>query len=165
MKTYYNDPQEYRSRNEKLNPHNRDFSCIHCRYPVSASLIISRVQNRNHCPNCLWSRHLDLFEAGDRLSACKSGMRPIGVTFKRARNRYAFTRGELMIVHRCVECGKISLNRIAADDDPGLILSLPEISNRLPADVLAQLARENIELVSAAAIGDVRCQLEGALCG
>ena len=58
---------------------NADFRCQHCGAYVSASRVLSGVSNRNHCPYCLWSRHLDLFEAGDRLAACKAPMRPVGL--------------------------------------------------------------------------------------
>lgn len=98
---------------------NADFSCKHCGQFVSARTAISGVVNRNHCPYCLHSRHVDLFAAGDRLCACKALMEPIGLAFKRTRDKYAGgNQGELMLVHRCVACGDLSLNRIAADDDP-----------------------------------------------
>jgi hypothetical protein len=72
----------------------------------------------------LHSRHLDLLRAGDRLAACKGSMQPVALTCKRSRKRYGQAAGELMLVHRCCECGKLSLNRIAADDDGEAILSL-----------------------------------------
>jgi hypothetical protein len=44
-------------------------------------------------------------------------MQPIGLTIKRSQDKYGKTRlGELMLIHRCNECGKLSINRIAADD-------------------------------------------------
>jgi hypothetical protein len=46
------------------------------------------VRNRNHCPYCLWSRCLDLFRAGDRLSACKAPMQPVGLALKHTRKKY-----------------------------------------------------------------------------
>ena len=96
-----------------------DFRCAHCHALVSSSHFISGVNNRNHCPYCLWSCHLDLYAAGDRLSACKAPMRPIGLTLKRRRNKYQpEARGELMLIHECMECKALSINRIAADDDP-----------------------------------------------
>lgn len=165
MKTYIDYPQGNRVREKKNNLHNHDFCCLNCHYPVSASTLISRVLNRNHCPYCLWSRHLDLFKPGDRLSACKGGMHPIGLAFKREKNRYAPSQGELMVVHQCLECGKVSLNRCAADDDPDRILILLERSSSLKAEVIAQLKQEGIELVPTDRIGEVRRQLEGALCG
>jgi len=102
-----------------------DFRCGQCNNFVSAAQILSGVNNRNHCPYCLWSRHLDLFVAGDRLSACKGKMKPIGLTMKKSRNKYQIkSRGELMLVHECVDCGDLSINRIAADDDPDSILEV-----------------------------------------
>ena len=106
-----------------------DFRCAHCRVIVSCMHLLSGVNNRNHCPYCLWSCHLDLYSAGDRLSACKALMKPIGLTIKRRRNRYqSVPRGELMLIHECVECKSLSINRIAADDDPGTVLSVFEAS-------------------------------------
>jgi hypothetical protein len=52
-------------------------------------------------------------------------MKPIGLTLKRSRNKYQpEPRGELMLVHACVGCTTVSINRIAADDDPEAILSI-----------------------------------------
>jgi hypothetical protein len=76
-----------------------DFTCAHCHVIVSSAHILSGVNNRNHCPYCLWSCHLDLYVAGDRLSACKGQMEPIGLTLKMGRNKYQrVARGELMLV-------------------------------------------------------------------
>jgi hypothetical protein len=102
-----------------------DFKCGNCGALVLSMNMLSGVQNRNHCPYCLWSRHLDLYSAGDRLSACKARMRPIGLTMKKSRNKYQLSpRGELMLVHTCVDCQTVSINRIAADDDPQTILAV-----------------------------------------
>ncbi len=102
-----------------------DFRCAHCHNLVPSTHIVSGVNNRNHCPYCLWSFHLDLFVAGDRLSACKGQMKPIGLTMKNGRNKYRLDqRGELMLVHQCVECGNLSINRIATDDDISMIITV-----------------------------------------
>jgi hypothetical protein len=102
-----------------------DFKCGHCHGLVSSAHLLSGVNNRNHCPYCLWSCHLDLFAAGDRLSACKGQMQPIGLTLKMGRNKYRReSGGELMLIHRCVDCGALSINRIAADDDAATILDI-----------------------------------------
>jgi len=96
-----------------------DFDCCHCRLRVSAEPLLSGVHNRNHCPYCLWSRHVDLREAGDRLAACKGPMKPAGLAFKRLHKKYAPAQpGELMLVHHCAGCGALRLNRVAADDSP-----------------------------------------------
>ena len=102
-----------------------DFRCLHCHTIVSAAHWLSGVHNRNHCPYCLWSCHLDLFAAGDRLSACKGQMKPIGLTMKKGRNKYRLeSRGELMLIHECTECKSLSINRIAADDDSESIMDV-----------------------------------------
>jgi len=113
-----------------------DFRCAHCHALVSSAHLLSGVNNRNHCPYCLWSCHLDLFAAGDRLCACKAPMKPIGLTMKKGRNKYQQDlRGELMLVHECTECKALSINRIAADDDPESILAVFQDSHTLNQQV------------------------------
>jgi hypothetical protein len=52
-------------------------------------------------------------------------MQPVGLTLKREYKKYSGAGvGELMLIHRCVDCGKASINRIAADDDPETILEV-----------------------------------------
>ena len=117
-----------------------DFKCAHCHGIVSSAHFLSGVNNRNHCPYCLWSCHLDLYAAGDRLSACKGQMKPIGLTMKKGRNKYQReSRGELMLVHECVECGALSINRIAADDDVSAILAVFQSSIESPIHVRCEL--------------------------
>ncbi len=102
-----------------------DFTCTRCHVLVSSARQLSGVNNRNHCPYCLWSCHLDLYAAGDRLSACKGEMKPIGLTMKKGRNKYRLeSRGELMLIHECMECSAISINRIAADDDVETVMAV-----------------------------------------
>jgi transcription elongation factor Elf1 len=138
---------------------NADFTCKHCGHFVSARTAISGVVNRNHCPYCLHSRHVDLFEAGDRLCACKGLMAPVGLTLKRSRDKYASERqGELMLVHRCITCGALSINRIAADDDA--VRMLDSLERR--SEPLAQLCHaEGIALLAAADLGRVKKALFG----
>jgi len=100
-------------------------SAFHANNPVSGLSVVSGVHHRNHCPYCLWSRCLDLFAPGDRLSACKAPMRPVGLALKRVNKKYASDKsGELLLVHYCNECGKVSLNRLAADDDSQSVLQV-----------------------------------------
>jgi hypothetical protein len=138
--------------NKRIQTKNGDFICRRCGNFVSADPLLSAVRNRNHCPYCLWSRHLDLYQAGDRLSACKALMRPIGLTLKKTNKRYAtFTSGEVMLVHLCSEpgeCGEISINRIAADDDGEKIFHLLQSSAHLEEEIAARLAREGIALLN-----------------
>jgi len=125
-----------------------DFQCAHCSAPVSSARFLSGVHNRNHCPYCLWSRHLDLYKAGDRLSACKEPTQPIALTTKRSRKKYGGTGGELMLVHLCTGCEDFSINRIAADDDTGMIMDVFNASFALPTRTRNMLHEEGIQIVS-----------------
>ena len=139
-----------------------DFKCMHCGAGVSSAHLLSGVNHRNHCPYCLWSCHLDLFASGDRLSACKGAMKPVGLTVKKSKNKYrAEAQGELMLIHQCVACAALSMNRIAADDDAELVLTVFQESlvfhsqlNLLcqPHD-LAPLNGQDIEAVEAQLYG------------
>ena len=121
------------------------FKCLHCHYHVSTEPLYAGVQNRNHCPYCLWSKHLDLYQSGDRMAICKAGMRPVALTLKQAHKKYARPhQGELMIVHHCDGCGKISINRIAADDDPDRILAVLDASAGLEKHFHHQLEMQGI---------------------
>ncbi|MEM9083763.1 MAG: RNHCP domain-containing protein [Planctomycetota bacterium] len=90
-----------------------DFTCIHCKCHVEASSWGTR--NRNHCPVCLWSRHVD-DHIGDRASDCRAPMEPISVAAK--------ADGEWVIVHRCTGCQQLRINRIAGDDAERALLAL-----------------------------------------
>ncbi len=124
------------------------FQCKHCRALVTTSSITSGVQNRNHCPYCLWSRHMDLHEPGDRLCACKAPMQPLGLTVKKSKKKYTSRNsGELMIIHRCVECSHTSINRIAADDDSQALLDIFRHSLETCATLSDQLSQAGIHLL------------------
>ncbi len=139
-----------------------DFRCAHCHGLVSSAHLLSGVNNRNHCPYCLWSCHLDLFAAGDRLSACKAPMKPIGLTMKRGRNKYRLeARGELMLIHECVECKVLSINRIAADDDLETITAVFHESFTLDHQVRALCQQSGIAVLNAEYTEAVRMQLYG----
>lgn len=125
-----------------------DFRCAHCHNIVPTAHIVSGVNNRNHCPYCLWSFHLDLFVAGDRLSACKGQMKPIGLTMKKGRNKYRLDAGgELMLIHQCNECGTLSINRIAADDHPDSVMDVFHQSRALSHSLRAECASQGILLL------------------
>ena len=137
-----------------------DFRCLHCHTIVSAATWLSGIQNRNHCPYCLWSCHLDLFAAGDRLSACKGQMKPIGLTMKKSRNKYRLdSRGELMLIHACTECGDLSINRIAADDDSDSVIEIFHASGSLNQQIRLACQSQGIIILDDAE--SVYAQLHG----
>jgi hypothetical protein len=79
--------------------------------------------HRNHCPRCLWSRHVDN-KPGDRASPCRAPMKPIGIEVRPS--------GEWVIIHRCTACATLRTNRVAGDDREValLALALRPLSNR-----------------------------------
>ena len=141
---------------------NTDFKCLHCHGYVSAAELLSGVGNRNHCPYCLWSRHLDLFTAGDRLAACKAPMHPVGLTLKRSHNKYASAvGGELMLVHVCMDCERISINRIAADDVSEAIIEVFEASLTESTWLRQQIMANGIDLLGDESFDIIYRQLYG----
>lgn len=84
---------------------NTAFICQNCKSNV---LPIPSGSYRNHCPNCLYSLHVDSEIPGDRISSCKGLMEPIGI-------RYHTKKG-YQIVHRCRQCGKYQHNIICESD-------------------------------------------------
>lgn len=125
---------------------NQAFQCSHCHKWVFYDRSIG-TKHRNHCPYCLWSKHLDLDESGDRKSACQGEMEPISLTFKQEGiNKYGEAKqGELMLIHQCLKCGKISINRLAADDNPQAILEIFEKSKQLNPEAINRLTEEGIK--------------------
>jgi len=92
---------------------NDSFTCRVCgrlMEPMDAG-----TDHRNHCSNCLSSIHVDE-EPGDRASDCGGVMEPISVWVRKG--------GEWALVHRCKRCGKLSSNRVAADDNPMKLMSI-----------------------------------------
>ena len=132
----------------KIDGTDSDFVCHHCGAYVLSNPVISGVNNRNHCPYCLSSRHLDLFEGGDRLSACRGSMRPIGLTFKRGHKKYD-GQTELMLVHECQACATVSINRIARDDDVVALRTVLEQSAGLSPAMQEHLKAQGIHLLEA----------------
>lgn len=118
------------------------FTCRHCKRFVVINGIMGTA-NRNHCPLCLWSRHVDEAK-GDRRATCQGGMEPIGLTYK--HDGYG-RQGEIMIIHLCLSCQKLSINRIARDDDEQQLLCVFEQSLRLGEDMRMRLHMHDIYLL------------------
>mgnify|MGYP002401697433 FL=1 len=93
--------------------HDRPFTCGHCNFSVPRTAPGTR--HRNHCPVCLWSRHLDV-EPGDRSADCGGIMEPLAIASR--------PNGEWTLVHKCLRCGVLNRNRVAGDDDPIALMSL-----------------------------------------
>jgi len=92
------------------------FRCRHCRLDVP--MWAPGTRHRNHCPTCLWSRHLDDRVPGDRAASCRAAMEPIAVSVRED--------GEWALVHRCAGCRLERVNRIAGDDNPHALMLLAQ---------------------------------------
>lgn len=87
-----------------------DFICANCGSEVQGD------GYTNHCPHCLWSRHVDI-SPGDRAAHCGGLMPPIAIEGAPAAYR---------ILHRCRKCGHEKWNRVAPGDDFEALLALAQ---------------------------------------
>ncbi len=85
-----------------------DFHCEKCGFFVQGN------GYTNHCPNCLWSKHVDV-NPGDRQESCQSLMQPIGIKIK---------DGNHIIIHECTKCHFKRLNKINEDDNFEAVIAL-----------------------------------------
>ena len=125
---------EPRAIDYRFTPCLESFHCAHCGKEIHPEGAGS--QHRNHCPHCLYSLHVDE-EPGDRKATCHGQMEPIGVISKRD--------GDWSILHLCKSCGKLSLNRALADDNPLLLMQLavkPLSSPPFPMSFLSHYLEE-----------------------
>jgi hypothetical protein len=86
---------------KKFQRRQEDFVCCHCGCSVQGT------GYTNHCPRCLWSRHVDI-NPGDRAATCLGMMEPIGVEL---------SQGDYVLHHRCLICGLKKRNKLAKNDD------------------------------------------------
>ncbi len=104
------------------------FRCVRCKQPVD--MLSFGTTQRNHCPQCLWSRHVDHFP-GDRKASCGSPMEPLAV--------FLGDGAEWMLIHRCKGCNLLHENRIAGDDSVMVLMAIaarPLANPPIPLDYL-----------------------------
>lgn len=87
------------------------FVCEHCGAEVGPLGYTSR----DHCPHCLYSKHVDVLP-GDRANSCRGPLRPV--------QALPDARHGFVICYRCETCGEERRNRAAADDDTDLLIRL-----------------------------------------
>src|SRR3989339_1003535 len=90
------------------------FTCEHCGAEVEP---LKNGSYRNHCPHCLYSKHVDREGPGDRASDCGGMMEPVGLTHRSGKG--------WMVVHRCLQCKKELPNTVAPDDNLALLSEAP----------------------------------------
>ncbi len=78
-----------------------DFVCEHCQASVSGN------GYTNHCPKCLYSKHVDV-NPGDRVETCCGLMQPVGIEQKSR---------EFIITHKCSKCGFKRKNKANKNDN------------------------------------------------
>ncbi len=135
---YDEEEQQQYSRTKHRHVRNSEdeaFKCKQCKRFIGA--LPSGGSHRNHCPFCLYSLHVDDRKTGDRQSICRSRMEPIG--------RFQRRNGEYVLVHRCLGCGFERFNRIAADDDFALVLSLPVLPARMGSGKRQLFGEEDLQ--------------------
>ncbi|OGZ03320.1 MAG: hypothetical protein A2430_01875 [Candidatus Liptonbacteria bacterium RIFOXYC1_FULL_36_8] len=82
-----------------------NFTCLNCGREVFGN------GYTNHCPMCLWSRHIDI-NPGDREEKCGGMMEPV----------YVWKKGEkYILLHKCIKCGVERKNKISKDDNIGVL--------------------------------------------
>ena len=74
----------------KFQKNKEDFVCQNCGFKVKGT------GYTNHCPNCLWSKHVDIYP-GDRKNNCGGLMKPIKIEVK---------NDNYLIIHQCLKCLK-----------------------------------------------------------
>ena len=80
---------------------NVGFKCENCRELI---LPLNNGSYRNHCPYCLYSKHVDN-KPGDRSNICQGLMRPISIKVNSKKG--------MQIVHKCLLCGEVKVNKVA----------------------------------------------------
>lgn len=95
---------------KKFTKNDNSFVCENCGAKVEKLGYTSR----DHCPNCLVSKHVDIFP-GDRQNTCKGLMTPVGI--KVLKDGYT-------IEYVCSKCGEHHNNKSATDDNFETILKV-----------------------------------------
>lgn len=127
-----NKRQQYQAGYYKTHPCRDSFPCRVCGRLVTPDGAGS--SHRNHCPNCLYSLHVDI-TPGDRAADCGGIMEPVAVWVRK--------NGEWALIHRCRHCGALSANRVAADDNPMKLMSIalsPLCAPPFPLERIEELA-------------------------
>ena len=70
----------------------------------------------NHCPTCLWSKHVDV-NPGDRAEPCGGSMEPVALEGGPAEDT---------IVHHCIKCGIERKNIAAEGDEPDALVAIAQ---------------------------------------
>lgn len=88
-----------------------DFGCENCGEKVKGD------GYTDHCPKCLWGKHVDSEIPGDRASECRGLMKPIEV---------AYLSGKFKIHYKCTKCRHEFWVREGEGDEREILMGLME---------------------------------------
>jgi hypothetical protein len=86
-----------------------NFLCEHCEEKVTGD------GYTDHCPKCLWGKHVDKEIPGDRASECGGLMEPIRVLYE---------KGGYKISYKCLKCNHEFKVRSDESDDKDKLVEL-----------------------------------------
>lgn len=86
-----------------------NFKCERCGYEVVGD------GYTDHCPKCLWGKHVDAEIPGDRASECGGMMEPVGAEYK---------ANKFKIHYKCNKCNHEFFVREGEGDDRGKLVEL-----------------------------------------
>ena len=92
-----------------------DFKCENCGFFAEGN------GYTNHCPECLWSKHVDIFP-GDREESCEGMMKPV---------RIEKIGKEYTIIHKCVKCGLERPNKAVKEDSFDMLVQISAENSKL----------------------------------
>ena len=102
-----------------------DFKCESCGFETNGN------GYTNHCPQCLFSKHVDV-NPGDRAATCGGLMAPRSIETK---------KGEFVIIHECLICGFTRRNRVQSQDEMEAVI---RISRTTATDKAKQVPRHGL---------------------
>ncbi len=101
----YFDKEERRNFVRKV----EDFKCGRCGMEIKGN------GYTDHCPKCLWGRHVDEKIPGDRASTCRKMMEPLRVLYE---------KGDYKIQYKCLGCQHQFTVKADKNDDREELLKL-----------------------------------------
>ncbi len=83
-----------------------NFTCDRCHQTVVGD------GYRNHCPNCLQSKHVDI-NPGDRAAGCEGAMLVVDIVLE---------HGTYILTHQCVKCNYQKRNKAHEEDSTDALI-------------------------------------------
>ncbi len=88
-----------------------DFECENCGHKTKGD------GYTDHCPKCLWGKHVDEKIPGDRLSKCRGLMEP-------TKTEFQISNFQFLIKYKCMKCRHEFLVRSGDNDNKEKLMEL-----------------------------------------